>query len=364
MRKQLPISDAAQLTGVSVNGLLNLAASDQIYLGAVLGPFIADGRDYSGRELKHDHLRQLGAKTETCILPHEAKEILLSGTATVRVWREPGYEDGVSIPQLSDTPVVYFLREPQKIGRDVLWVYEDELSLLPHGAVEGAAPVHAKWWTDFDNTYIEDGGKTAYAPDEHYQFLQAMPKPSDIEMALPVWDIETAAQLITIGRKIDSVSDAARLKNWPGLGQGSFMLTISQVITRAITIARSSITAGHIKADDTPSNWLLWAESKGYDIKHLRAIPSLAFAQKSEYRQPQAAGESPKARRDALDLSRMRGARRRILEKWDNIEAEYGPDADATEVLRVLNRDADEKKPEKKTVTNHLWGLRKEGLIP
>lgn len=363
-RKQLPIADAAQLAGISVNDLLNLAVSGQIYLGAMLAPFTADGCDYAGRKLAHPHWRQLGAKAETCILDHEAKEILLSGSATLKVWREPGFENGVSIPQLGETPVVYFLREPQQIGRSSLWVYEDELPLLPRGALAGMAPVHAKWWKDLDNAAIEEGGETAYSPDKHHQFLQATPNPSDIEMELPVWDVETAAHLITIGRKISSVSDAARLKDWPGLGQGSFMLTISKVITRAITIASESIKAGRIKADDTPSNWVLWAECQGYAVEHLMAISSLAFDQKSEHGQPQAAGESPKARRDALDISRERGARRRIIESWNDIEKEYGPKADAHQVLRVLKRNQGADQPMLKTVQNHLSALRTEGLIP
>jgi hypothetical protein len=71
-----------------------------------------------------------------------------------------------------------------------------------------------------------------------------------------------------------------------------------------------------------------------------------------------------KEKRAKIDFSTLRGARRRILEGWDAIEAEYGPDADAHEVLRVLSRDGDEKKPEKKTVQNILGDLRKEGTIP
>lgn len=136
MRKQLPILDAAQLAGVTVNDLLNMAASDEIYLGATLGPFVVDGRNYAGRELKHAPQIKTGGKSETCILPHEAKEILLSGTTTAYIWRDPGHENGVSIPQLSSESVVFFLREPQTISRDVLWVYEDELPAAHQVAIK------------------------------------------------------------------------------------------------------------------------------------------------------------------------------------------------------------------------------------
>jgi hypothetical protein len=286
VRKQLPISDAAQLAGVSVNDLLNLAASDQIYLGAMLDPFIADGRDYAGRELKHEHLRELRAKTETCILPHEAKEILLSGTATVRVWREPGHVDGVSIPQLSDTPVVYFLREHQKIGRDVLWVYEDELSLHYRGAVEATAPAPTVGWQDIDCDEIDGDSGIRHSPDDRNQFLQAAPKPGDIEMLFSSWSVDTATQLIAIGCTIDSPSGYEKLKNLPGIAnvysRASFIEAVAEALRIARRIAESSIKIGDIKEHDTPSNWLLWAESKKYDVKHLRAILAPAFAVISE----------------------------------------------------------------------------------
>lgn len=313
MRKQLPISDAAQLAGVSVNDLLNLAASDQIYLGAMLDPFIADGRDYAGRELRHGHLHQLGGGAETCILPHEAKEILLSGTATVRVWREPGYENGVSIPQLGETPVVYFLREPQKIGRDVLWVYEDELSLHHRGTAQATAPVSTGVWLDVSCADIEDGSEVTYSLDEHHQFLQAEPKPSDIEMAYSAWDVRTAAQLITIGCVIESESDAARLKNWPGLANGPYFIkTVSEAVTRAEKIAESSIKIGDIKEYDTPSNWLLWAESKGYDVEHLAAIvKKMNAAPAAQPGSPPAIDvEVPKAGAGSTDQGRTKTRRR------------------------------------------------------
>ncbi len=73
---------------------------------------------------------------------------------------------------------------------------------------------------------------------------------------------------------------------------------------------------------------------------------------------------TPAARRAELDMSGERGARRRILEKWDDIEKEYGPSADGRQVLRVLKRDEDEKIVTLKTIQNHLSDLRANGLIP
>ncbi|GGY24946.1 hypothetical protein [Pseudoduganella albidiflava] len=73
---------------------------------------------------------------------------------------------------------------------------------------------------------------------------------------------------------------------------------------------------------------------------------------------------SPVERRKALDISRERGCRRRIIESWNNIEMTHGPRPGARQVLRYLKLDKDDVEPQLKTVQNHLIELRKEGLIP
>jgi hypothetical protein len=73
---------------------------------------------------------------------------------------------------------------------------------------------------------------------------------------------------------------------------------------------------------------------------------------------------TPSERRAQLDITRERGARRRILEKWDDIEKEYGKNIDARNVHRVLKRDKGEDDVALKTIQNHLSALRREGLIP
>lgn len=73
---------------------------------------------------------------------------------------------------------------------------------------------------------------------------------------------------------------------------------------------------------------------------------------------------SPAERRAQLDITRERGARRRILENWENIEKLHGPKADGRQVLRFLKRELQEEHPALKTIQNHLSALRSEGLIP
>ena len=78
----------------------------------------------------------------------------------------------------------------------------------------------------------------------------------------------------------------------------------------------------------------------------------------------QATELTPAVRRSKLDFTLERGARRRILEAWDNIEREYGLDVDGHVVLRVLKRDKEATQPTLKTVQNLLIDLRRELLIP
>ncbi len=75
-------------------------------------------------------------------------------------------------------------------------------------------------------------------------------------------------------------------------------------------------------------------------------------------------GDMAATNRRAIDTTRERGARRRILEQWDAIEREYGANIDGVVVWRVLKRDKDEKLATLKTVQNHLSQLRRDGLIP
>ncbi|MGV8891703.1 MAG: hypothetical protein ACOH2K_01885 [Burkholderiaceae bacterium] len=81
------------------------------------------------------------------------------------------------------------------------------------------------------------------------------------------------------------------------------------------------------------------------------------------------AGEiTPKERRAQLDIYKERGVPRRIIENWDAIELEYGPKADAHQVLRLLKRISGaggfDDKTALKTVQNTMIILRKRNLIP
>jgi len=73
---------------------------------------------------------------------------------------------------------------------------------------------------------------------------------------------------------------------------------------------------------------------------------------------------SPAERRRGLDITTLRGVKRRILENWDDIEKLHGPNPTGIQVLRILKRDEEEKNISIKSVQNRLSRLRNEGLIP
>lgn len=73
---------------------------------------------------------------------------------------------------------------------------------------------------------------------------------------------------------------------------------------------------------------------------------------------------TPADRRKALDITRYRGAPRRILEQWGDIEKLHGSYPDGRQVWRILSRDKTEGEVSLKSVQNSLPLLRKAGLIP
>lgn len=72
---------------------------------------------------------------------------------------------------------------------------------------------------------------------------------------------------------------------------------------------------------------------------------------------------TPADNRANLDMSRERGCRARILEKWVDIEKLHGDKPSRRQVLQVINRDSDQKF-EITNVGNTLSKLRAAELIP
>ena len=131
-------------------------------------------------------------------------------------------------------------------------------------------------------------------PDEKYQFLLNKPfalvfdpnKPLPVDRE-PVasdfvrpkfdewflydsWSLDLACRLITLGYPVDLEKKREEAKGWPTDASGRDLLhTMLIVFCRAAGIAHASVAAGTIKDPDTPENWKVWAESKGYSVAHL-----------------------------------------------------------------------------------------------
>jgi hypothetical protein len=108
--------------------------------------------------------------------------------------------------------------------------------------------------------------------------------------------------------------------------------------------------------DQTNAEWVLFATDEIKRFEEWYGWPSSSLTNKIS--------SDPAFNRKSIDITKQRGARRRIIEAWDAIESEYGPNADGTQVKRVLDREKATKSPTLKTVQNHLATLRNENLIP
>lgn len=109
-------------------------------------------------------------------------------------------------------------------------------------------------------------------PDERNQFLQTVPfEYLDPWTLYDSWPLKTACKLIVIGYPVDLDARFAEAKDWPANSEGRMWnFAAGSVLQRAMEIASSSVKAGLLSDPDSPSNWLAWAERKGYDVTHLK----------------------------------------------------------------------------------------------
>lgn len=213
-----------------------------------------------------------------------------------------------------------------------------------------------------------------FCPSAHYWLREHSPQ-ADLELAhivlanpgslrptLREWDAAQAISSLAqfeirsrdIWSRLNPVRDSGALPAEPDQAAEQERFDGEREIAGRYEVFRSSAMAYARAIDDQQM-------IEGYAA--LRPIDTAAgLAEDSETTSE--ATMSPAERRERLDITRERGARRRIIESWSDIEKEYGPGADAHQVLRVLKRDKDADQPVLKTVQNLLSILRAEGLIP
>jgi hypothetical protein len=108
----------------------------------------------------------------------------------------------------------------------------------------------------------------------------------------------------------------------------------------------------------------IWAQSQGWRLPKELSDRINPPSEKELYVDKRNENEIYQSAKDIKD---ERGCRRQIREHWDKIQLLHGNDANARQVLRVIERNTDSKNeniPTLKTVQNKLKILRDEGLIP
>lgn len=120
-------------------------------------------------------------------------------------------------------------------------------------------------------------------PDNNNQFLKVEPSPNDEWMAFDSWDMEMAILLITIGYPVDLKFMIEEMKTWPANASGrDSRNAMLMVYDRGLSIAKSSIAAGKIKDPDTPNNWIIWANGKGYNTDHLNPYKHISGLEQAQ----------------------------------------------------------------------------------
>lgn len=143
---------------------------------------------------------------------------------------------------------------------------------------------------------------------------------------------------------------------------------ISKAAFQVVELLKASSKAGSISFPAAPSAAIAWARSKSLSLPSQFLDAGIDGARKGTPASIVAGGttaETPQGRRAAAAI-KARGIKRDILENWEAIASQYGPDADAAQVARFfgMHLDASRPKPKRKTYHNRLGELRAAGLIP
>ncbi|MCK9620773.1 MAG: hypothetical protein M0R47_09595 [Methylobacter sp.] len=123
--------------------------------------------------------------------------------------------------------------------------------------------------------YIDGSGRKRTAPNGQNQYLDTavgvFPPYGETWPMADEWSKDLAGKLITIGwPNIDIEEHKREAKELPdGTPQSDEAKGFLRVYSIFIRLANVAIKAGILKENDSPANWLKWAESKGYEITHL-----------------------------------------------------------------------------------------------
>lgn len=125
---KISLADAAQKLGDSVDYLLAQAEAEQLDVFARLQPFTAKMGTYPHKTDIYDNQTRSTATHEyTALLPAQIQALRAGRQIEIKVIRPEGFENGYSIPSLSEEPLLYWLDNPQQIGIESIFLnWRDE----------------------------------------------------------------------------------------------------------------------------------------------------------------------------------------------------------------------------------------------
>ena len=125
---KISLADAAQKLGDSVDYLLAKAEAEQLDVFARLQPFTAKLGMYPHKTDIYDNQTRSTATTKyTVLLPAQIAALRAGKQIEIKVVRPEGFENGYSIPSLSEELLLYWLDNPQQIGIESIFLnWRDE----------------------------------------------------------------------------------------------------------------------------------------------------------------------------------------------------------------------------------------------
>lgn len=108
-----------------------------------------------------------------------------------------------------------------------------------------------------------------------FQFILPGLSKSSVLLSSDLWSLKEAVYLIATGDDNTTGNSEVHLQQlWQlpeGIDWNDALEKARDAKQRLLRLAKTAITAGILNDPDRPANWLKWAKSKGYDIRHIES---------------------------------------------------------------------------------------------
>ncbi len=122
--------------------------------------------------------------------------------------------------------------------------------------------------------WIDDEGRLRLDHDENYQMVGYGTHIDDVDWLMDSWSVEHACRMIVLGYNEDiKAAIDYGFKHCPeGTTGRDRARALIAIMDRVLTLAKAAVAIGILKENDTPKNWAVWAQSKGYNTDHLNPL--------------------------------------------------------------------------------------------